>query len=79
MTIWPASVPVNVELCPAHSRAIPNRIGAAPPRNSGSSRCASSMLATSWPWRWKTEALRTRIAALTKNAAFSAMAESIRL
>ena len=43
MTIWPASVPVSVELCPAHSSATPNRIGAALPRNDGSSLCASSM------------------------------------
>ena len=58
---------------------MPNKIGAAWPRNEGKSLCASSMLATSRPWRWKTAALRTRIAALTKNAAFSAIAESIRL
>ena len=79
MTICPASVPVSVELCPAQSKAIPNRIGAAAPRNEGKSSCASSMLATVTPLRWKTAALRTRIAALTKNAAFSASAESIRL
>ena len=79
MTIWPARVPVRVELCPAHSSAIPNRIGADAPRKPGRSLYASSMLATSTPLRWKTAALRTRIAALTKNAAFSAIAESIRL
>ncbi len=64
--IWPASVPVMVELWPAQSRAIPKRIGAALPRNDGKSRCASSILATSSVFLWKTAALRTRMAALMK-------------
>jgi hypothetical protein len=79
MTIWPASVPVKVELCPAQRRATPNRIGATGARNWGKSRGASSSVAISWALVWKTAALRTRMAELTKNAAFRAMAESIRL
>ena len=78
ITIWPASVPVKVELWPAHNKATPNKIGAALPRNVGSSMWASSMLVTSMPRRPNTAALTIRIAALTKNATLSAMAASSR-
>ncbi len=80
ITICPASVPVMVLDWPEDSSATANSVEASGAPSSGaSSRCASSRLATSWcPLLWNTAAASTRIAAFTKNARFSATAESTR-
>ena len=70
---------MSVELCPAQSKATPNRIGAAEPRKPGNSRCASSMLATFDLASVEDRGADDQDRALTKNATFRARAESIRL
>ena len=80
ITIWPASVPVIVLDWPEDRSATANSVEASEVPSSGaSSRCASSRRATlACPVRWNAVAARTRIAAFTKNAQFSATAESTR-
>ena len=79
ITIWPASVPVIVELWPAQMRATAKTNGATPlPTRGARSLWASWIDATSvWPDRKKTAAAITRMAALMKKAMFRATTESM--
>src|SRR5882757_2253153 len=81
ITTWPASVPVMVELCPAATKATPNKIEAhSVPANGARNLYESWISETSYiPALKKVEAAKINIAEFTKKAALSAMAESMRL